>query len=302
MSNTGRKSRRRPQRKINQNMKEKLLILFGIVLLLLVILVLRITYINATSGSKYKKQVLSQAQQKYESQVLPVKRGDIYDKNGNILATSNKVYNVILDCKTVNSDEDYVEPTIRALNEVLGIDEETVRSLLADSRTSQSQYQVLTKQLSMDKKKEFEKYKAEDEDSGLTKAQAKERANIKGVWFEEDYLRSYPFNETACDTIGFALDRDVADIGLEGYYNSTLTGVDGRQYGYINDDSDVEQTIIAAVNGKSIQTSIDIGAQQIVEKYVNGFKEAMGAKNIGVIVENPSTGEIIAMDGGDRMI
>ena len=51
---------------------------------------------------------------------------------------------------------------------------------------------------------------------------------------------------------------------------------------------------------KSIQTSIDIGAQQIVEKYVNGFKEAMGAKNIGVIVENPSTGEIIAMDGGDR--
>lgn len=300
MSNTGRKSRRRPQRKINQNMKEKLLILFGIVLLLLVILVLRITYINATSGSKYKKQVLSQAQQKYESQVLPAKRGDIYDKNGNILATSNKVYNVILDCKTVNSDEDYVEPTIRALNEVLGIDEETVRSLLADSRTSQSQYQVLTKQLPMDKKKEFEKYKAEDEDSGLTKVQAKERANIKGVWFEEDYLRSYPFNETACDTIGFALDRDVADIGLEGYYNSTLTGVDGRQYGYINDDSDVEQTIIAAVNGKSIQTSIDIGAQQIVEKYVNGFKEAMGAKNIGVIVENPSTGEIIAMDGGDR--
>ena len=300
MSNTGRKSRRRPQRKINQNMKEKLLILFGIVLLLLVILVLRITYINATSGSKYKKQVLSQAQQKYESQVLPAKRGDIYDKNGNILATSNKVYNVILDCKTVNSDEDYVEPTIRALNEVLGIDEETVRSLLADSRTSQSQYQVLTKQLSMDKKKEFEKYKAEDEDSGLTKAQAKERANIKGVWFEEDYLRSYPFNETACDTIGFALDRDVADIGLEGYYNSTLTGVDGRQYGYINDDSDVEQTIIAAVNGKSIQTSIDIGAQQIVEKYVNGFKEAMGAKNIGVIAMKPSTGEIIAMDGGDR--
>ena len=75
MSNTGRKSRRRPQRKINQNMKEKLLILFGIVLLLLVILVLRITYINATSGSKYKKQVLSQAQQKYESQTLPAKRG-----------------------------------------------------------------------------------------------------------------------------------------------------------------------------------------------------------------------------------
>ena len=170
MSNTRKRGRRKPQRKINQKMKEKLVILFGLVLLALVVLILRITFINATDGRKYKKQVLSQAQQKYESQVLPAKRGDIYDKNGNILATSNKVYNVILDCKTVNSDEEYVEPTIRALNEVLGIDEETVRSLLSDSRTSKSQYQILMKQLSMDKKKEFEAYKAEDEDSVLTAA------------------------------------------------------------------------------------------------------------------------------------
>ena len=86
---------------------------------------------------------------------------------------------MILDCKTVNSDEDYVEPTIRALNEVLGIDEETVRSLLSDSRTSKSQYQILMKQLSMDKKKEFEAYKAEDEDSGLTAAQAKRELTSK---------------------------------------------------------------------------------------------------------------------------
>ena len=281
-------------------MKKKLVMLFGMVLLALVVLTLRITYINATSGTKYKKQVLSQAQQKYTSQVLPAKRGDIYDRNGNILATSNKVYNVILDCKTTNSDTDYVEPTIKALNEVFGLDEEEIRSLLSDTRTNESQYQVVMKQATMDKKKEFEDYQSAGVDSGLTKAQAAERANVKGVWFEEDYLRSYPFNETACDTIGFTLNRDVADVGLEGYYNSTLTGVDGRQYGYINNDSDVEQTIIAATNGKSIQTSIDIGAQQIVEKYVNGFKEAMGAQNIGVIVENPSTGEIIAMDGGDR--
>ena len=302
MSNTGnkRRPRKKPQRKINYNMKRKLVMLFSAVLLALIALTARITYINATSGSKYKKQVLSQAQQKYQSQTLPAKRGDIYDRNGNILATSNKVYNVILDCKTVNSDEDYVEPTINALTELLGLDENKIRSLLSDDKTKESQYQILMKQLSMDKKKEFEEYESADVDSGLTTVQAEQRANIKGVWFEEDYLRSYPFNDAACDTIGFTLDRDVADVGLEGYYNSTLTGVDGRQYGYINNDSDVEQTIIPATNGKSIQTSIDIGAQQIVEKYVNGFKEAMGAKNIGVIVEDPSTGEIIAMDGGDR--
>ena len=65
---------------------------------------------------------------------------------------------MILDCKTVNSDPEYAEPTIRALKAILGIDEEKVRSLLSDSRTSQSQYQILLKQLSMDKKKEFEAY------------------------------------------------------------------------------------------------------------------------------------------------
>ena len=92
----------------------------------------------------------------------------------------------------------------------------------------------------------------------------------------------------------------MADAGLEGYYNATLTGVDGRQYGYINNNSDVEQTIIEPTDGKSIETSLDLGLQQIVEKYVNTFEEKMGAKNVGVIIEDPKTGEILAMDGGDR--
>lgn len=300
MGNDRRTRRRKPRKKINHQMKGKLAGLFGAVLLALVCLLGRITYINATNGDKYKKQVLTQAQQKFENDVLPAKRGNIYDRNGNILATSNKVYNVILDCKTVNSDPDYVEPTIRALKEILGIDEEKVRFLLSDSRTSQSQYQILLKQLSMDKKKEFEAYTTVEEDSPLSDTEKKERGNVKGVWFEEDYLRSYPFKSLACDTIGFTLARDVADVGIESYYNSTLMGADGRQYGYFNSQSDVEQTIIEPVDGKNIVTTLDVGIQQIVEKYVNGFKKKMGAKNIGVVVQDPNTGEILAMDAGDR--
>ena len=137
------------------------------------------------------------------------------------------------------------------------------------------------KQLSMDKKKEFEAYcTVEQGQTLLQKQRRRERENIKGVWFEEDYLRSYPFNSLACDTIGFTLARDVADVGIESYYNSTLMGTDGRQYGYFNSDSDVERTIIPPVDGKNIVTTIDVGIQQIVEKYVNGFKKKMGGKNI----------------------
>ena len=280
-------------------MKNKLSILFLLVLIALVILLGVITFINLKSGDRYKKQVLSQAQQKYESRTIPSKRGSIYDSNGNLLAVSNKVYNVILDCQAVNSDSDYMDPTVKALVDIFGIDEGDIRTRLTSESTKDSQYQILKKQVSMDDKQAFEDYcdtSAED----LSAKEIEERRNVQGVWFEEDYLRVYPYNETACDTLGFTFSRDTADYGIEGYYNSTLTGTDGRQYGYLNDDSTVEQTIIEAQDGNSLELSLDLGTQQIVEKWVNAFMESTGAKNIGVIVEDPSNGEILDMDGGDR--
>ena len=89
-------------RKISGRMSKKLVGLFVAVILALVGLSIRITYINATDGEQYKRIVLSQTQQQYESRVIPFQRGDILDRNGTILATSEKVYNVILDCKVVN--------------------------------------------------------------------------------------------------------------------------------------------------------------------------------------------------------
>lgn len=299
MNTPKRKNKKKPVRKISHIMKNKLSILFLLVLIALVILLGVITFINLKSGDRYKKQVLSQAQQKYESRTIPSKRGSIYDSNGNLLAVSNKVYNVILDCQAVNSDSDYMDPTVKALVDIFGIDEGDIRTRLTSESTKDSQYQILKKQVSMDDKQAFEDYcdtSAED----LSAKEIEERRNVQGVWFEEDYLRVYPYNETACDTLGFTFSRDTADYGIEGYYNSTLTGTDGRQYGYLNDDSTIEQTIIEAQDGNSLELSLDLGTQQIVEKWVNAFMESTGAKNIGVIVEDPSNGEILAMDGGDR--
>ena len=299
MNTPKRKNKKKPVRKISHIMKNKLSILFLLVLIALVILLGVITFINLKSGDRYKKQVLSQAQQKYESRTIPSKRGSIYDSNGNLLAVSNKVYNVILDCQAVNSDSDYMDPTVKALVDIFGIDEGDIRTRLTSESTKDSQYQILKKQVSMDDKQAFEDY-CDTSAENLSAKEIEERRNVQGVWFEEDYLRVYPYNETACDTLGFTFSRDTADYGIEGYYNSTLTGTDGRQYGYLNDDSTVEQTIIEAQDGNSLELSLDLGTQQIVEKWVNAFMESTGAKNIGVIVENPSNGEILAMDGGDR--
>lgn len=269
--------------------------LFIAVLLALVGLALRITYINASNGDQYKRQVLSQSQQQYVSQVLPYKRGDIYDRNGTVLATSNKVYNVILDCKVVNSDIKFVEPTVQAMVNILDVDETELRDLLGNDQTKSSQYQIVKKAVSMDVKKEFEEYTTISEDEKVSKEEEAARSNVKGVWFEEDYLRSYPLNELACDVIGFTISGNVSDWGIEGQYSSTLNGVDGRTYGYFNENSDVEQNIIQPTNGKSVVSTLDVGAQQIVEKYVQAFMKKMGAENVGVIVMNPNNGEVLAM-------
>ncbi len=76
----------------------------------------------------------------------------------------------------------------------------------------------------------------------------------------------------------FCTGRDVADIGLEGYYNSTLTGVDGRQYGYINDDSDVEQTIIAPKDGKSIVTALTSVHSRLLRNMLMDLKRQWGPR------------------------
>lgn len=290
------------ERKLNSKMRRKLVWSFGVVILALVGLSIRITYINATSGEKYKKQVLTQSQQQYDSKVIPFKRGDILDTNGTILATSEKVYNVILDCKVVNSDEDFMEPTVKALVTVLGMDEEVIREKLTNDETKGSQYQILRKEVSITDKKEFEKY-CDTSSEDLTKEEILERQKVKGVWFEEDYLRTYPLNSLACDVIGFTYSGNTADWGIEGYYSSTLNGVNGRQYGYFNSDADVEQTIIEPVSGNTVVSTIDVNIQEIVEKYIkeldsglaNGPHGADGAKNIGVIVMNPNNGEVLAM-------
>lgn len=299
--------RKKQTKKLNNKMRKKLVALFVVVLLALVGLTLRITFINAKSGDKYTKQVLTQSQQQYDSKTLPYRRGDITDRNGTILATSNKVYNVILDCKAVNSDEDYREPTVEALSEILGIDEKVVEKKLDEETTRNSQYQILKKGISMEEKKAFEEYASVPDDEDLSKEELKKRSNVQGVWFEDDYIRTYPFDSLACDVIGFTFAGNTADWGLEGYYNSTLNGVNGRQYGYFNEDADVEQTIIEAENGKNITTTIDVTIQQIVEKYIAAFDNVMangpngesGAKNIGVIVADPNNGEILAMASSD---
>lgn len=290
------KRKKRPMTKFPRRMQKKLLIMFGIVALMMIGLIGRLMYIEHTSGEKYEKIVLSQ--QEYDSQIVPYQRGDIVDTKGTVLATSIAVYNVILDCSVLTSDEKYIDPTIQAL--VQCFPELTAEQLYAYVKEQpDSRYIILKKKAAYEEIQPFvELQEAVDEKDN------KINPNIKGVWFEKEYQRQYPYGPLASAVIGFTAAGNVGVNGLENSYNSLLNGIDGREYGYLNADNNFEKTIKSAVNGNNIVSTIDINIQSIVEQkiaefnaaYSNGFREGEGgATHIGVVVMDPNNGDVLAM-------
>ena len=277
-------------RKFTASMQKKLVVLFVLVLLAIIGLCVRLILINKESGDQYLKQVLQQ--QEYDSYVLPYKRGDIVDANGTKLAYSEKVYNLIIDSRVMHSDEKYLVPTMAALNECFELSTSDIEAYM--DQNMDSQYYKVLEQLSYEEIADFITLQ-EDPEAGV---------NIKGVWFEEEYKRSYPYSTLACDLIGFTSKDNVGMYGLEEYYNTVLNGTNGREYGYLNTDSYLERTTKAAIDGNTIVSTIDVTVQSIVEKYILAFNEEhkdeyregeAGSTNTGVIIMDPNTGEIIAM-------
>ncbi len=285
-------SRKRSKaQKFTIGMKKKLAVLFIVVLTAFVGLSIRLILITRDNGEAYEKQVLSQ--QKYDSTTIPYRRGEILDANGTVLAYSEKVYNVILDAKLVLSDEKFLEPTVSALVRCFGFDEGEIRNYISEH--PDSQYYTLAKQLTYDQISEFQGL--------ITIGGENQDENVQGVWFEENYVRKYPNGSMACDVVGFTTSDNNGLFGLEEYYNDVLSGSNGRIYGYLDEDSNLERTTIPATDGNSIVTTIDGNLQSIVEKYLQEFndtykdayREGNGANNIGCVIMDVNNGDVLAM-------
>lgn len=276
--------------KFSKKMQKKLLVVFSLISVALIGLIGRLMYIEYTSGEKYEKIVLSQ--QEYDSTIIPYRRGDIVDTKGTILATSTDVYNVILDCKVLTNDEKNLEPTIAALVQCFpDLNSETLHQLVKENPNKQ--YNVLLKKLPYETVQPFIELQEDSENN----------PNIKGVWFEKEYIRKYPYGSIGSSVIGFTTSGNVGMAGIENSYNSTLNGINGREYGYLNSDNNFEKTIKNAKDGNVVVSTIDLHIQSIVEQKIAQFqadntnvaREGSGSKNTAVLVMNPQNGEILAM-------
>ena len=284
-------------------MRVKLVVFCIIVVLAIFVLVGRLIHITSTSEAKYKKQVPSQ--QKYDSATLPYKRGDILDRNGSTLAYSEKVYNVILDTKVMMDDEANYNPTLKALDSCFDVDIDKIKAYVSENPSSQ--YYKVAKQVTYQEKTAYEAYVEQQEELAKAEAEAKDvkntGAHIKGIWFEEEYIRKYPYSTLASDVLGFTGKDNAGQFGLEEYYNDVLNGTTGREYGYLNDDSELQRTIKPADNGHSIVSTLDLNIQRIVETVIDNYNEELrdnfragdGAENMAVIVMDVNNGSVLAM-------
>mgnify|MGYP001217307399 FL=1 len=290
------KRKRKPWLKFLKRMQKKLIVMFGCIALLLIGLIGRLMYIEHTSGDKYEKIVLSQ--QEYDSQTIPYQRGDIVDSKGTVLATSIAVYNVVLDCYVMTSKEDYIAPTIAALTQCFpDITSEELYGYATEKKDSR--YIVLKKKVSYDEIQPFVEMQEATDEKGKQL-----NPDIKGVWFEKEYERQYPYGALASSVVGFTTSGNLGINGIEQHYNDVLNGVDGREYGYLNTDNNFEKTIKAARNGNTVVATIDANIQSVVEKKIAEFNEAYtgnyreedaGASHVGVLIMDPNNGDVLAM-------
>lgn len=274
------KRRRKPIRRLNNAMKKRTIFACAFIALLFVILIGRLVYFSVFKNNIYKRQVLSQ--QNYSSETLPYKRGDILDRDGNILATSQKMYTLILEPKNILRSDEIQKETINALHKYMKIDKDELLKFIKKHKNSY--YSVYKDELAYSDIADLKDFIASDKAD-----------NVSGIVFSEKYKRRYPNQSLASQVIGFVSDGTIGTGGIEQYYNSTLSGVNGRKYKYLNEELEQDNSIVEPENGQTVVSTLDSNIQKLAEKELAKFEKKYGSKGSSILVMNPNNGEIYAM-------
>lgn len=264
-------------KEVGNSSRVRLFVMLIVMILCLIGLIYRISYIKYVYGSEYEKKVLSQ-RHNYDYDI-PALRGAILDRNSNVLAMSKRVYNVIYDVPIIlKSKQDVRKQTIEYVSEELKLEKSLLEGYLETDKDNH--YKIIKYGIPMELGKKI------DKEIKIGK--------ISGIWLEEDAERNYLYNELGAQVIGFYGNNE-GHWGIEEKYNEFLQGKKGRKFIVYGDSSFGTEEYVEPKNGDTLVLSIDQIIQQYVEKTLLKYAEQQEVKKATAIVMNPQTGEILAM-------
>ena len=264
----------------SNNSKRNLIFILGLVFICLLLLIIRLGWIQIVRGSEYSEKAV---EQQTRDTPIEAERGSIYDTNGNELAVSVTCYTIwarptdVKSGKTEKEKNTKIENVAKTLSENLGMEYEEVQKLI-------------TKEQSIVKIK-----KGVDKDV----ADKIRDAKLPGIEIAEDSKRDYPLGAFASHTIGSVTDDNTGLSGLELQYNTYLSGVAGRWINYTDTSGNRlsygEEKYYQAEDGYSVVTTLDQVIQHYTEKALDQVMEKTSADRVMAIVMDPKTGDILSM-------
>ncbi len=270
-------------RTMTEKRSRLLTVIFSIVL---VAVLVRIFTLQVFGYEYYQKKVIDEIT---AGSLLKAPRGEIYDRNGVVLATSKTVYRIYVSpvdvrAKSKKDGVDYGKKIAEGLSSILSLSYDKVyKKTQTVGRMDETLYKNATD---------------EEKDRVLALIQAEKLAGMLHI--EAGKARYYPFGSFASHLIGFTGSDSQGLFGLEQYYDALLTGTDGQ---YITARDATSKLLengyagyIAPVAGQSIYTTIDVYLQRELELCLADALREAGAKNrVTGVVMNVKNGEIYAM-------
>jgi len=266
----------------SKRMKKRIMFFLCFLTAVLLLLIVRVGYLQIFQGPELKKEAL---EQQTKDSIITPKRGTIYDRNGNVLAVSASVETVYVHPAQIKEDKGE-KIVAQELSQALEMDYNDV-------------YKLITKKVSyVDVKKKVEKGAAQKVRELKTNKETKDY--FRGVGLSEDSKRYYPLNTLASSVIGFVGSDNQGLAGVEASYDSYLRGTPGRvsslkdAKGTTMNEQHEEQT--ASKDGSNLILTLDESMQHFLE---NHLKTAYTDNKLGNgacgIVMNVKTGEVLAM-------
>lgn len=284
-------SKKRAEKGPAQRLRQRTAIL---ILLILVLgfgaAVLRLTYLTTVQSSELQESAVDL---QLADTTVSAKRGTIYDANGNVLAESASVWQVIMSPVNFKNDKQR-QAAAKGLSEIFDLEYNDV----LDDTKQQSHYVVVKRRIESDEREKVLE---------LIDTLKKDYSCSGVIQLLDDYKRYYPKNSLASSVIGFTGSDDQGLEGIEYEYDSYLSGTPGRiitaQNARGTDMPFRYEQNVESEDGNNVYLTIDETIQSICEKYMQKGVEDNNVLNKGVcIAMDVNTGAILAMvttDGYD---